>query len=189
MLVEARLCRESVFEEVSCYLLIDFDALKLLMMFCYTAVNKDMIQQNLQHMQRESHRKKLAQALYYGQMGQSPLTRNGEGEGLGKQPVHERLGSGPVKLRRVPIFGTNTTSILPKSKFQKITLRNAAQSRQLSVRNFRNQRLARASSIQNRLARIRGGYSTSGVNANQTAQKVRLRRAAQPTNYQIQVSF
>lgn len=144
-------------------------------------------------MKQQAHKKQLAQAIYYGneQHGQSPLTRTFDTMGNTKQPVHERLGMKLLK-RRVPIHGTNTSSVLPKRKQMfKQHLNNNSQ--QLVSRNG-IKKLYRVGTIQNHLLRRRNNFSQPsnfiGQVHHMSNQKIRLRRnnfMSNPPNFQVHV--
>lgn len=141
-------------------------------------------------MMLRSAKKLEAQEKYYShQNGQSPLVKNLKASALTKPPVHERLGNVNLKQRWLPIFGTNTSSILPKRRFN--NQKNKKQ--QQGWRNHKNQKMMRMYSAQDRLLRIRNGLKPGPPNNQkifgQGAQRIRLHRAnvVTPMNYQVQV--
>lgn len=81
--------------------------------------NPETIQQNIENLKKRSAKKLVAQALYYGTEGKSPLARDVLDDDFNKPPVHERLGL--KRQNRVPVLGTNTSFIGPKKRdFRKI---------------------------------------------------------------------
>lgn len=158
----------------------------------FDAVNPEIINKNLEHMKQQAHKKQLAQAIYYGQNGQSPLTRTLDSDGSAKQPVHQRLGLPQFRKRRVPIHGTNTSSVLPKRRqlFKQMPLN----SNRLRIGGPQNriQKRSRIYLTQNQLFRSQKGVYTNNFRGqfNQPFQKIRLFRSGyvpNVMNYQVQV--
>lgn len=92
-----------------------------LIALCFLGIaNPETIQQNIENLKKRSAKKLVAQALYYGTEGESPLARDVSEDNGYKPPVHQRLGL--KRQYRVPVLGTNTSSIGPKKRdFRKIT--------------------------------------------------------------------
>lgn len=82
---------------------------------CFTGVaHPQKIQENIENLKKCSMKKRVAQAIYYGTEGQSPLARDVSDSDLNKPPVHQRLGL--KQQNRVPVLGTNTAFIGPKRR-------------------------------------------------------------------------
>lgn len=157
-------------------------------------------------MKKRSAKKLVAQALYYGGNGTSPLVRDVLDDDFNKPPVHQRLGL--KQQNRVKILGTNTAFIGPKKRdFRKIatnrTFKQTGDAGFANItqcfinifrvgghRNQRNQKVTRVFTAQNRLQRIRSGFVPSNKQnvLQPQVQRIRLRRATSaPKNYTVRV--
>ncbi|XP_025834571.1 uncharacterized protein LOC112905750 isoform X2 [Agrilus planipennis] len=142
------------------------------------------IQENLKTLEKNTEKKRIAQALYYGEPGQSPLTRTTviTNQEI-KKPVHARLGK-KVRLYRAPLIFNNNRIIKSKNRFQRS-----------------NTGVRRLFSVQGRIQKIREQQILQRQNmvdgqqivSTRPSNKIRLQRTRpitplKPTNLTVQVT-
>jgi len=157
-------------------------------------INKQqVIQENLKSLAINSQKKRVAQAHYYGETGRSPLIRSvANNSGDNRQPVHARLGTGKIRLKRMFNYNdnNNTNGIVLHSKMFRNKNRN-----DFKYNSPNRTTLFKKSSAQIRLQRIRQQRLNNNTMPMSGPQKIRLRRRrpgmsllqTQPVNYTVQV--